>query len=96
MTKREKGIIDLLGKKYTYEMLRSLERGPKRFKAMTDVCEGEKMRAQRLREFESLDLIRVRAKRIGRKAVSVYSLSEKGKKALKLAENIKKLESEKL
>ena len=95
MADRKKGIMHLIGKKYTYEMLRSLEKGSKRFKAMHDVCKIEKMRVQRLRELESLELIKVRAKRIGRRAVSIYSLSEKGKKALKLAENIKKLETEK-
>ncbi len=94
MVSEEKGIIRLLGKKYTYNMLRSLEKGPRRFKAMSDVCAVEKMRSQRLRELESLNLIKVRAKRMGRRAVSIYSLSEKGKKALKLAESIKKLEYE--
>lgn len=76
-------------------MLKSLENSPKRFKSLSDVCEGEKMRAQRLRELESLELIKVRAKRVGRRATSIYSLSEKGKKTLRLAENIKKLEPEK-
>lgn len=88
-----KGIIKLLGKKYTYSMLMTLEKGPKRFKAMSDACAGEKMRTQRLRELESLELIKVRAKRHGRRAISVYSLSEKGRKALKLTEDLKKLES---
>lgn len=86
-------IMRLLGKKYTYSMLMSLKKSPKRFKAMADVCQVEKMRTQRLRELESLELIKVRAKRMGRRAISVYSISEKGKKVLKLAEDIKKLES---
>jgi len=94
MANKGKEIIRLLGKKYTYNMLMSLEKSPKRFKAMSDACAGEKMRTQRLRELESLELIKVRAKRIGRKAISIYSLSEKGRKALKLAEGIKRLESE--
>ncbi len=94
MTAKEGDIISLLGKKYTYGMLRSLEKGSKRFKGMAEACEGDKMRAQRLREMESLNLIRIRAKRVGRRAVSVYSLSEKGRAALKLAEGMKRLESE--
>lgn len=90
----DKGIIRLLGKKYTYDMLTSLGKCPRRFKAISDVCIGEKMRTQRLRELESLKLIKVGIKRIGRRAISIYSLSEKGRKALKLAEDMKKLESE--
>ena len=94
MAERKKGVITLLGKKYTYEMLESLERSPKRFTEISDVCKVDKMRAQRLRELESLDLIKAKAKRIGRRAVSIYSLSEKGRKALRLAEELKKLDSE--
>ena len=36
MISKGKEIIRLLGKKYTYSMLRSLEKSPKRFKAMSD------------------------------------------------------------
>jgi DNA-binding HxlR family transcriptional regulator len=86
------GIIRLLGKKYTSDILKSLDRGPKRFKAISDACEGQKMRAQRLRELKSLELIRIRAKRVNGRAVSIYSISEKGKRALQLAESLKKLE----
>ncbi|MCX6814350.1 MAG: winged helix-turn-helix transcriptional regulator [Candidatus Aenigmarchaeota archaeon] len=95
MAKGEKGIIRLLGKKYTYEMLMSLEKSPKRFKALSDACTVEKMRVQRLRELESLELIKVRAKRLGGRSVSIYSISEKGRKVVRLAEGIKRLEPEK-
>jgi DNA-binding HxlR family transcriptional regulator len=92
MTKGNKDIIRLLGKKYTYEMLLSLEKGPKRFKALADACGVEKMRVQRLRELESLDMIKVRARRLDGRSVSIYSISEKGRKIAKLAEDIRKLE----
>lgn len=92
MTGEQDEILKLLGKKYTYRMLSSLKQSPKRFKALAEVCQIEKMRTQRLRELESLELIKVRAKRIGRRPISIYSISEKGKKVLKLAEDIKKLD----
>ncbi|MBI4019824.1 MAG: winged helix-turn-helix transcriptional regulator [Candidatus Aenigmarchaeota archaeon] len=95
MPASKESVIRLLGKKYTYGMLKSLEKGPKRFKGLEDICRIEKMRAHRLRELRSLDLIQARAKRVDGRAVSLYSLSEKGKSILRLAEDIKKLEADK-
>ena len=84
-------VMNLLSKKYTYTMLKALEKGPKRFKDLAEVCKGEKMRTQRLREFEEFRLIKVKPKRVGRRSVSIYELSDTGKGTLKLAEDIKKL-----
>lgn len=95
MRKREKDIMNLLSKKYTYKMLKSLDSSPKRFKDLADVCKGEKMRTERLKEFEQFSLIKVRPKRIGRRSVSIYELSDTGKNILKMAENIRKLYSKK-
>ena len=91
MEQKKQEIIRLLGRKYTYSMLKALGKKPSRFKELSHACGGEKMRAQRLRELENVELIRVRAKRIGRRAVSIYSLSEKGRKTLRLAENLERL-----
>jgi len=91
MTKHESSVFRLLSKKYTYSMLKKLEEGPKRFKDFSDVCKGEKMRSQRLREFEKLSMVKVNLKREGRRAVSVYELSDIGRKTLKLAEDIRRL-----
>lgn len=85
-------VIRLLGRKYTYDILKSLENRSRRFKEMADVCKGEKMRAQRLKELRSVELIKVRAKRVEGRPVSIYSLSEKGKRTIKLAEELQKLE----
>lgn len=92
MIKKQKNILNLLSKKYTYDMLKTLKKDPKRFKELSDVCKNEKMRTQRLKEFENFNLVKVTPKRVGRRAVSIYELSSVGKGVLKLAEDIKKLQ----
>jgi DNA-binding HxlR family transcriptional regulator len=88
-------VLNILSKKYSYDMLKSLESGPRRFKDLSSSCEGEKMRAQRLKEFEELKLLDVKVERIGRRAVSVYRLSGVGKETLKLSEEIRRLQEKK-
>lgn len=90
--KKKKDVMNLISKKYSYKMLKSLEKEPKRFKDLADVCGGEKMRSQRLREFEEFNLLKVNVERMGRRAISVYELSDTGKATLHLAEDIKKLQ----
>jgi DNA-binding HxlR family transcriptional regulator len=92
--KKQKTVLNLLAKKYTCEILKTLENGPKRFKDLKSVCENEKMRTQRLRELEDLKMIKSQPKKIGRRAVCVYDLSNIGKTTLKLAEEVKKLHEE--
>ncbi len=95
MKKKEKDILNLLSKTYTYQLLQSMDRGPKRFRDLSEACQNEKMRTQRLREFENFDLIKVRARRIEGRAVSLYELSDTGRATLKFAEDIKRLQKSK-
>ena len=88
-------MLNLLSKKYTQKMLNALNEGPKRFKDLSPSCENEKMRTQRLGEFEKLGIVKVTPQRIGRRSISVYELSEKGKKILKLSEGITELDYKK-
>ena len=88
---KSRDILNLMSKKYSYKMLKGLEEGPKRFKDLSYACSGEKMRAQRLREFEDFKLLNVNLERMGRRAVSVYELSDAGRSILRLAEEIKKV-----
>lgn len=90
--RKKKDVLNLISNKYSYKMLKYLEKGPQRFKDLVDVCKGEKMRSQRLKEFEEFSLLEVNVKRVGRRAVSVYELSDTGKATLRLAENIRKLQ----
>jgi hypothetical protein len=53
------------------------------------------MRTQRLKEFEGLNLVKVRTKRVGRRSVNFYELSDTGKITLKLAEEMKRLHEDK-
>ncbi len=85
-----KNVMGILAKKYTYDILKLLER-ERRFKDISKACESEKMRTQRLKELEQLNMIKAKAERIGGRAVSLYSISEKGRKILKIAEEIEKL-----
>ena len=85
-------VLNVLSKKYSYEMMNALREGPKRFKDLSRACNSEKMRAERLRELEDLDLLDISLERAGRRAVSVYSLSDVGKATLKLAEDIRRLQ----
>lgn len=89
---KKKDVLNLISKKYSPEMLKSLANAPKRFKDLADACGGEKMRAQRLKEFEEFSLVKVNVERMGRRPVSVYELSDVGKSTLRLAEEIKELQ----
>ena len=84
-------VFRLLSKKYTYSMLKKLNEGPKRFKELSSVCRIEKMRAQRLSELEKLKIVRITIKRVHGRHVPFYELSNRGKKLLKLTEEIKKI-----
>ncbi len=86
-----KGILKLLAKKYVFEILTALEEMPRRFKDLLTACEGEKMRTQRLRELENIKLIFVRVERVGRRPVSIYNISKRGREALRLIKEIKKI-----
>jgi DNA-binding HxlR family transcriptional regulator len=92
MIKKWEDVLNLLSKKYTYDMLKTLERGPKRFKGLSDACKNEKMRTQRLKEFENFNLITITPERVGRRSVSIYDLSDIGRRILKLTEYIKKFQ----
>lgn len=86
--------MNVLAKKYTYNILKALKEGPRRFKDISSACENEKMRSERLKELEKFNLIKVRVERIKGRAVSIYEISEKGKQTLKLVEDIKRLHKE--
>ena len=93
--KKEKDVMNILSKAYTHAMLKSLDEAPKRFKELENACQNEKMRTQRLREFERFGLLKAKARRINGRAVSIYELSDTGKTTLKLAEDIKRLQKTK-
>jgi len=89
MEKNNTLLFNMISKKYTYDILKCLENESKRFKDIRIACEGEKMRAQRLKELETNGLIHVTVKRVGRRPVSFYKLSEKGNAILKILDEMK-------
>ncbi len=86
----KRNLLSLIGKTYTYEILSALKE-EKRFKELAEACSIEKMRTERLKELENAGLVKVRLERIGRRPVSIYGLTESGKKILKLAEEMSKV-----
>lgn len=86
----KRNLLSIIGKTYTYEILSAL-REEKRFKELAEACHIEKMRTERLKELESAGLVKVRLERIGRRPVSIYGLTDSGKKILKLAEEMRKV-----
>ncbi|NOZ81863.1 MAG: helix-turn-helix transcriptional regulator [Candidatus Micrarchaeota archaeon] len=91
---KKRTVLNVLAKKYTYNILKALKERPRRFKDISQACANEKMRSERLKELEKFNLIKVRVERIKGRAVSIYEISEKGLKTLKLAEDIKRLHKE--
>lgn len=82
-------IFQLVAKKYAYDILKALKDNTKRFKNLKEACEGEKMRAQRLKELEDSGLITVDIKRIGRRPISLYKLSKSGREVLEAVEKMR-------
>ncbi len=87
MNKKQKQTLKLLSKKYTYEILNKLQ-SPRRFKELGDICKIEKMRTQRLKELEKINLIKVTPKRMDGRSISLYEISGKGRKVLKISEEL--------
>lgn len=88
----KRNLLSIIGKTYTYEILSALKE-EKRFKELAEACLIEKMRTERLKELESAGLVKVRVERIGRRPVSIYGLTDSGKKILKLAEEMSKVKT---
>lgn len=88
MEEEKRRILQLVSKKYTFDILKSLDAGEKRFKDLRQACSGEKMRAQRLRELEDAGLVSVTIIRAVRRPVSIYRLSKKGKLILDAAKTL--------
>lgn len=84
-------ILQLIGKKYTYEILKVLsESSNVRFKDLGKACPIEKMRSQRLRELEESGLIKSSIIKLGRRPVLIYNISERGREVLELLDKITK------
>jgi DNA-binding HxlR family transcriptional regulator len=84
--------MSILGKKYTYGILKTLEKGPVRFRDASSDCPSDKMKAYRLAEMEAAKIINMKHEMVGRKSVPFYTLSEKGKKLLNIAEELKDID----
>lgn len=84
-------LISLLGKKYTMEIIKTASESPKRFSGFPESCGSDKMKFQRLRQLEDKGILVVTAERISGRHYPLYKLSEKGRKILKISEEIEKI-----
>lgn len=91
---KKKNILQVLGRSHAIEILNSLNKEPKRFLDLKDVCRSNRTRVERLRELEEKGLVRTVPKLIERRAYTLYEITVLGKDALDLAEKLLGLESE--
>jgi len=62
------GILHLMGKKYSYEILNTISNmSNARFKDLRRVCPIERMRTQRLKELEESGMIKSSVMKLGRR-----------------------------
>ncbi len=87
---KKKNII-LLAKTSTIEILSALNEAPLRFVDLEKYCPNESTRSTRLKELRKRGFITVIIKEIGSQSFIHYQITEKGKKALELVEQLEKL-----
>ncbi len=74
--------LELIGKKFTFELLNSIAREPLRFKELEKIIKNDKTRSERLGELTALGLIEQIAIKKDRTYLA-YKLTSKGEKVLK-------------
>ena len=87
---KKKNLV-LLAKASTIEILSALNDAPLRFVDLKGYCPNESTRATRLKELKKEGFITAIIKEIGDQSFVHYQITEKGKKALKLIEELEKL-----
>lgn len=90
---KQQNILQALAKSHAIEILRSLNKEPKRFLDLRKSCRSNRTRSARLRELEEKGLVRVVPRMIGHRAYTFYEITTLGKEALKLGEKLLKLET---
>jgi len=79
-------VLNLIGKKYTYDLLYSVADKPKRFKDLSEIVSNKRTLSKRLAVLNSNGLIeKVLVKKKG--GHLAYSLTPKGKKILSLIDS---------
>ena len=96
MYRKEENIERVLFKKYSYELLAEIyTRRKVRFRDLRKACPLDKVRSQRLKEFERLGLIKRDIEIAKGIPVIWYSITGKGEKVVKLLSELRKIIEEK-
>jgi len=91
MTKR---MLKILGNSHAVEILDSLNKEPKRFVDLKNVCMSNRTRNVRLKELKEEGLIKALPKMSKERAYTFYEITPIGKRALELAKKIVNLNRE--
>ena len=85
------GRVKLLARAFAIEILNALNEKPLRFVDLKDYCPNDRTRAIRLKELKKLGFIVTVIEEIENHSFICYQITDKGRKALQLIEQIEKL-----
>jgi len=83
--------LKLLAKAFTAEILQALNENSLRFVDLKEHCPNDRTRALRLKELRKTDFIAVIVKEVDDHSYVHYQITDKGRKALELIEQLEKL-----
>ena len=84
-------IVKLLARAFAIEILQALNEVPLRFVDLKDYCPNDRTRALRLKELRKIGFIITTVKEIENHSYIHYQITEKGRKALQLLNELEKL-----
>lgn len=83
--------LKLLAKAFTAEILQALNEDSLRFVDLKEYCPNDRTRTLRLKELRKTDFIAVIVKEVDDHSYVHYQITDKGRKALELIEQLEKL-----
>ena len=84
-------IVKLLARAFAIEILNALNETPLRFVDLKDYCPNDRTRALRLKELRKIGFIIATIKEIENHSYVHYQITEKGRKALQLLNELESL-----
>ena len=89
--RRKARTIGVLAKSFTIEILEAVSKKPRRFTDLKQACPNASTRATRLRELRRGGFIRSIILEIGEQSFIHFTITDKGKNALQLLQQLEKL-----
>ncbi|MHC1627835.1 MAG: winged helix-turn-helix transcriptional regulator [Candidatus Nezhaarchaeales archaeon] len=86
--------LRILGRAFAIEIMEELSKRALRFVDLKNCCPNDRTRSLRLKELKKLGLIDVVVKDVGGRYSIHYQLTEKGRRALKLINELRELLAE--